>query len=163
MLLGVEAGYAVWAEIEQPKAMKVDQSCLHSEPIPYVMDEPGDIGSLMQAMCHDEESSDGNRPRAARVRVSGLGFNSGLVVDLSVTGAKLWLRRPWAIGETRELTLQGHGQVTVAVRVVWSRRIGFLKHVVGVSFDDVTVEKRKDLARLARLHCVTQSQLAGAA
>lgn len=94
-----------------------------------------------------------NRRQGGRVHTSGLTSNRGVVIDLSQLGARLQTRLAWREGETRTIMLRGADlSVRALARCVWVRRDGFMKHVVGLSFEQLSNETTFGLQELVRTY-----------
>lgn len=94
--------------------------------------------------------------RAGRVDCEHLRCESGVVLDLSRTGARLRLRR-WgrpAAGQKQCLTLQTYegALLPLPCRVAWSRRVFLRKIEVGVEFLDLTEQQSAALSKIAMMH-----------
>ena len=88
------------------------------------------------------------RRRRGRIEQEGLVSNFGPVLDVSAGGVRILARKVPKGQVTVELIGLG-GCFTLRGRVVWSQRIGLLKHDIGIEFDDVTPEMARHLTRLA--------------
>ncbi|MEX2217818.1 MAG: PilZ domain-containing protein [Phycisphaerales bacterium] len=98
-------------------------------------------------------SFEDNARQHGRVRCHAIQSSLGEILDLSATGARIRRRKrlPQADGSTVNIEIQGlDGAVRVLGRVIWSRRLGFFKHEIGVVFEDISPEVRKALTTIAR-------------
>ncbi len=86
-----------------------------------------------------------------RVPQELLTCNLGPVIDLSSGGMRVLATRPRA--GTFDIRLQG-GDLNLALhaRVAWTRRLGFRRHEVGLSFVDLDEDVGKVLARISTDH-----------
>ncbi|MEO0965014.1 MAG: PilZ domain-containing protein [Planctomycetota bacterium] len=86
-----------------------------------------------------------------RVRVPDLSSPFGEVVDLSLSGMKVFRKggNPPAIGDRLEATLEhGLGSVAVTAEVVWVEDVGLRRRLIGCRFVDPTAEQEATLGRL---------------
>lgn len=94
-----------------------------------------------------------DRRDCGRLRIEQLTCELGHVVNLSGSGMRV-LAKTSAIdqvGETLDLTLSGIAQSTdVKCKIVWSKRTGFRKHLVGFTFVDLAEDDRRHLTALAQ-------------
>jgi hypothetical protein len=91
------------------------------------------------------------RRSSGRQRLEALRCNLGPVLDLSAGGMRVLSKRSRS-GELL-VTLRSFGRkVTVAAKVAWSRRIGFRRHLVGLSFTNVNPDSIKALNQLSCDH-----------
>lgn len=97
--------------------------------------------------------SPAERRRDRRLRVKGLVCNRGQVVDLSARGMRVRTFRRWPEGHARSLTVvDGRDAIPVTARCVWCRQESMFTHVVGLAFEDVTVEQTARLHAIAERH-----------
>ena len=93
-----------------------------------------------------------DRRNAGRVSVSStVRCSLGDILDLSATGLRLLSHRSLC-GEVRFALLAPGLGVQLTGEVVWSRREGFRRHVVGVRFLDVDAHAAAILTRIASEH-----------
>jgi hypothetical protein len=98
-------------------------------------------------------SRDDDRRTCGRLRTEQLETDLGRVVNLSGSGMGVLSRQSLAdrVGETLEITLTAlDEETTVRATIIWARRIGFRKHLTGLSFDDLAEDDRAWLTDLAR-------------
>lgn len=98
-------------------------------------------------------SRDDDRRTCGRLRTEQLQTDLGQVVNLSGSGMRVLARqsRLERLGETLDITIAGLGErITVRATIVWSRRIGFRRHVLGFRFADLPQRERSRLTELAR-------------
>ena len=83
-----------------------------------------------------QRSAELERRRDVRLRQESLQSNLGPVIDLSRSGVRVRCRR--RLRGTVDLTLFSRTgpHLEVKARVVWSKRLGFRKHVAGLEFID---------------------------
>jgi hypothetical protein len=93
-----------------------------------------------------------NKRRHGRVNCQEVTSSMGAVLDLSASGMRIQTRRkPPDQGEILDLTVTGtEGPCLFRVKVMWAKKLGFMKHEIGFTFVDVTPENRQMLASLAR-------------
>src|SRR5690348_4425909 len=92
-----------------------------------------------------------NARRHGRVRCADIQSSLGEVVDLSHSGARIKRKRRLGAGDGSMVNLEIDGldgPIRVLARVVWTRRIGFFHHEVGVLFEDVSPEIRRALVTI---------------
>jgi hypothetical protein len=87
------------------------------------------------------------------VRCESIYCSLGEIVDLSAAGARI--RRKRRLGTDRRsmvnIEIDGlDGTIRVLARVVWTRRLGFFRHELGVLFEDVSPAVRRALVQIAR-------------
>ncbi len=97
-------------------------------------------------------------PREGR-RVPGrltqeqLGSSLGPVLDLSTGGMRVLATRPPPAEETLVVRLlSGTVCLDLACRVAWSRRLGFRRHEVGLTFCDLDGDVVRMLSRISLDH-----------
>ena len=94
-----------------------------------------------------------NARKHGRVRCESIESNLGEIRDLSASGARLRRRKRLSVGAGAMVNLEIEGldgPVRVLARVVWTRRLGFFRHEVGVLFEDVAPPVRRALVDIAR-------------
>ncbi|MFU8829895.1 MAG: PilZ domain-containing protein [Phycisphaerales bacterium] len=107
-------------------------------------------GDDMDLLPHSPTLLDDRESR----RVSGsavakLLCNSGRVIDVSTRGMRLQSRRKWKTGQRRLITLcEADLCVRVEAECVWCRKIGTLKHTVGLAFTTVSPESAELLSQI---------------
>lgn len=95
-----------------------------------------------------EREHRGNR-RAGGQSVVGLSCNLGRVIDVSTRGMRLDSRRKWKPGQRRLVTLcEGELCVQVEAECVWCRKLGMLKHTVGLAFTTVSPQSAELLGQI---------------
>lgn len=88
-------------------------------------------------------------PRVSGICLNELLCNAGRVVDVSTRGMRLQSRRRWKPGQRRTITLiEGSVVVQVEAECVWCRKIGTLRHTIGLAFTTVTPDSAKLLAEI---------------
>lgn len=95
--------------------------------------------------------------RAARVHCEDLTSNLGPVIDLSLSGARVFYRglSRWAEGTPVRLQLCGYGnRAVVSARIARRRRLGFLTSELGIQFVDLDAPTREVITELVRCHSV---------
>ncbi len=95
-----------------------------------------------------EAASVSERRRSARLKQRSLESSLGPVIDLSRTGLCVYCTRK--LRGTVEVTLFSRNgpHLQVLANVVWSRRIGFRKHIAGLEFVDTSPNAVRELARI---------------
>lgn len=98
-----------------------------------------------------------NRRASGRLMVSrDVRCNLGEVVDLSISGMRL-LGSKATCGEVG-LSLVAPGfSIRLKAEVVWSKRLGFRRHMLGVRFLDVDPYSSALLTRIASEHRVSRA------
>lgn len=87
--------------------------------------------------------------RVSGSAVAKLLCNSGRVIDVSTRGMRLQSRRKWKTGQRRLITLcEADLCVRVEAECVWCRKIGTLKHTVGLAFTTVSPESAELLSQI---------------
>jgi hypothetical protein len=101
------------------------------------------------AICSAPDHETRNAPRVSGAVVRELSCNMGRVVDVSTRGMRLQSRRKWKAGQRRVVTLC---EDTLCVRVeaecVWCRKVGALKHTIGLAFTTVSPESAELLSQI---------------
>jgi hypothetical protein len=98
-----------------------------------------------------------DRRVALRQPMDALQCDRGEILDLSKTGARLRTRWAWREGRTRPLTIIANEfVVNLHARCVWSVKDGFLKHTIGLHFEDITPAKQEKLAQIAQQFAVRE-------
>ena len=88
-----------------------------------------------------------------RVRCHLTESTLGTVLDLSCSGIRVELRsRPrMHPGDTGDIAIYAPSTTfAVRVRVMWSRRIGWKRHQVGLRFEELTEEVRNEILAVCR-------------
>lgn len=94
------------------------------------------------------------RRESERLRQRGVKCNLGAVLDISPTGMRMLSTS--ALEGQVSITLDGgDAQVTLHAAVVWSRRLGFRRHMAGLRFADVDAAEAELLMRIAAAHQTT--------
>jgi hypothetical protein len=103
---------------------------------------------------HIEPPADGgsNRRARGRIHVSHDVISSlGPVVDLSAEGMRVLSNK--ALCGCVDATIAAPGlQVKVPAEIVWSKRVGFRQHLLGIRFLEVEAEAASCLSRIASEH-----------
>lgn len=101
------------------------------------------------AICSTPDRDTRDSRRVSGIAVRELSCNMGRVVDVSTRGMRLQSRRKWKTGQRRMVTLC---EDTLCVRVeaecVWCRKVGALKHTVGLAFTTVSPESAELLSQI---------------
>ena len=93
----------------------------------------------------------GNQRRAGRFRIEGRSCELGKIEDISARGMRCRARSGRA-PDGRLLTVllpTDHGPVEATVRLIWTRKFGMFKRVVGVEFVDANEDVRRAAMQLA--------------
>jgi hypothetical protein len=102
---------------------------------------------------HDEQPPQDHTPRrGGRLLQESLTCSLGVVVDMSVTGAKIRCRLGSRPAEGKKAIVEmstDSGDVRLQARVVWTRLCGILRWEAGVEFVDVTDEDTRKLTEIA--------------
>lgn len=109
----------------------------------------------------DERAEPQTYPRLPQ---EGLHSNLGRVLDLSLDGMRIVSARVPPEDEPVEVELRDpDGEVCLKARVVWSRRVGFRRHEIGMRFLDMTRELAAKLTRVSLNHRVPTTLANGSA
>jgi len=104
----------------------------------------------------DEHSQDSEQRRPGRVPCERLSCQSGKVLDISRTGARLRIRsvRQPHKGEARQLVFNAvMGESSpFPCHIAWVRRVVWARYEVGVEFGELNETQREELAEIARVH-----------
>ncbi|MDY7109039.1 MAG: PilZ domain-containing protein [Planctomycetota bacterium] len=102
------------------------------------------------------EAAGGGGPQTyPRLPQEGLHSNLGRVLDLSLDGMRIVSVRVPPEDEPVDVVLRDpDGRVKLKARVVWSRRVGFRRHEIGLRFLEVTRELASELTRVSLNHRV---------
>lgn len=101
------------------------------------------------AVCCPAESSQRQSRRVSGLCIHSLVCNAGRVVDVSTRGMRIQSLRKWKPGQRRLVTLiEGSLVVRVEAECVWCRKIGTLKHTVGLAFTTVSPESAELLSQI---------------
>lgn len=95
--------------------------------------------------------------RAARVHCEDLTTNLGPVLDLSLSGARIFYRglSRWTEGTPVQLGISGYGsRAVVSARIARRRRLGFLATELGIQFVDLDASTRQLISEFVRCHSV---------
>ena len=92
-----------------------------------------------------------DRRTRGRVRQQGVMSNAGVVIDLSGGGVRVLSTHP--LEGKLQLTISCESDtVTVNAEVVWSKRVGFRRHVAGLRFIDLDEAGLRIVSRIAATH-----------
>jgi hypothetical protein len=109
------------------------------------------------SLCEGLESDGRNRRGAGRLMVSrDVRCNLGDVIDLSITGMRV-LASKATCGVVGLSVIAPGFSVRLKGDVVWSKRLGFRKHMLGVQFLDVDPYASALLTRIASEHRVSRA------
>lgn len=100
-----------------------------------------------------EELTAPNKRRFGRFVSRRVSCSLGRVLDLSAKGLRLQRRGGRRIKPDQSLpvTLRGLGmELRIRARVIWSERVGLMRHEVGLEFEDIPPETMPKLAQLAQ-------------
>ncbi len=101
------------------------------------------------ALCGDRYAEDRTSPRVSGICLNELLCNAGRVVDVSTRGMRLQSWRRWKPGQRRSITLiEGSVVVRVEAECVWCRKIGTMRHTIGLAFTTVTPDSAKLLGEI---------------
>lgn len=88
-------------------------------------------------------------PRVSGVCLRELLCSAGRVVDVSTRGMRIQCRRRWKPGQKRTITLiEGSMLVRVEAESVWCRKVGTMRHTVGLAFTTVSPESAELLSQI---------------
>lgn len=91
------------------------------------------------------------RRTRGRVLQQGVVCSLGIVLDLSAGGMRILSTRSYQ-GVLEVNVRTEYDQVIVQGEIMWSRRAGFRRHLVGLQFLNMQGETREQLARIASSH-----------
>lgn len=80
----------------------------------------------------------------------------GVVIDLSASGMRVLATRRHR-GELAITVQTAHEAVPLLAMVVWSRRVGFRRHMIGMRFMDVEADAVALLSQIAASHRILQA------
>jgi len=94
-------------------------------------------------------ASEAERRRHGRFRQDGLQSSLGPVLDISASGIRLMSRR--RVNGVIEVVLKSESglELKVSGRVVWCRREGFRRHLVGLELVELSSAKQRLLTRIS--------------
>jgi hypothetical protein len=102
-------------------------------------------------LMHEQERKETDDRCAPRFRIKALRTNFGPVIDMSTTGLRVLARRaPRANRLAVKLKSPDGTVIALDCQVVWVRRIGFLKHVLGLCILDDDAELHERLIEVYR-------------
>lgn len=116
---------------------------------------------MVKNMCADHDVPDHDsdtspqasgrgRRRFGRVRQQGLYCNLGEIVDICADGVRIRTSHKVARGTLHSIRLKGFPLPgPLCGMVVWSKRLGFFKHEIGMHFDQTTPEVINQLTTIA--------------
>lgn len=120
-------------------------------------DSRADTAVVMECPGHSIWLDDSERPenhrRHGRVKCQHVGCTLGTVLDLSASGLRIrGSGQPRVVtGDTFTMTIQTlEGPMLAPVKVAWTRRLGWRKQEIGVTFMEVGPALSRALASLAR-------------
>jgi hypothetical protein len=97
----------------------------------------------------DDLARERSGPRVSGLCLNELLCNAGRVVDVSTRGMRLQSWRRWKPGQRRSITLiEGSAVVRVEAECVWCRKIGTMRHTIGLAFTTVSPESAKLLGEI---------------
>lgn len=95
-----------------------------------------------------QQATEHDRRRHGRVRPVAVYSDAGRVLDMSAGGMRVMSRRRLK-GETEFIICnESKIPINVRARVVWTKRVGFRKHVVGLEFVDLQPAVARQLASM---------------
>jgi hypothetical protein len=96
------------------------------------------------------------RRKCGRLELEGLKCTLGTVADLSASGMRVIGRA--VPKETIEVRIVSREvDFVVGVSPVWSRKVGFMRHEMGLEFVDLDEETRRCLTQLATVHRIRRA------
>lgn len=101
----------------------------------------------------DANAAGAQQRRCGRVICQETMCSLGQILDLSATGARVQCSGKPGVEPGMNIAVQVQtldGPVDVGARVVWVRKAGWRKHLIGLQFVQVSDGARAALARLAR-------------
>lgn len=127
---------------------------------------------ILMALHHDRDESNAtdsvqHRRRFGRLKQQGLSCNLGEILDVCGEGVRIrsWRKRSTNTLVTIRLTSYPLPGKLLGV-VMWSKRIGFFKHDVGIQFHDAdpeTVRRLSSIAGCAGTRRITSEDMSRAA
>jgi hypothetical protein len=97
--------------------------------------------------------NDKNARKCGRVRCQLTHCDLGEILDLSVTGMRVACRKKPAadVGATLSVIIDGHeDKFDVTGKLVWKKKVGWFKWIIGVEFEELMPGAKKGLTLLAR-------------
>lgn len=119
--------------------------------------DPADAAARSERGDSTVNEAAGSRRRFGRVRIENLSCSLGTVIDLSAGGMRVITSRISAkkAGETIPVELSStRHSVRILAEVMWGKRIGFRKHIVGLRFLNVSDEDRRRIGTIARAYAI---------
>lgn len=106
---------------------------------------------VADVLSRQSADSGAERRRSGRVRITtGVQCNLGEVLDISGTGLRLLARK--AMCGVADITLLAPGiGVRLPSEIMWSKRLGFRKHLLGVRFLEVDAGTADVLRQIAAM------------
>lgn len=116
-------------------------------------DQRFEISLTAELRCDGPEH--GETHTYPRLPQEGLESNFGRVIDLSIDGMRITCSKVPPEDEVLDVELKDpDGVVSLKAQLVWSRRVGFRRHEVGLRFIEVTRALAADLTRVSLNHRV---------
>jgi len=105
-----------------------------------------------------ERAEDDNQRRHGRIRCRQTSCCAGEVLDLSASGMRIKRRGKalMAVDDTFVITIKSPDDsmpLSISTRVIWIKREGFRKHLIGLAFIDLDSTTATRLAEVARNAC----------
>ena len=106
----------------------------------------------------DPRSSDSwsNRRSAGRVLQQGVACDLGPVLDISAGGMRILSTRSRK-GRVQISLMSSESKMSLVAQAVWSVRIGFRRHLIGLQFQDLDDAAQQRLASIAMRHRIKQA------
>lgn len=103
------------------------------------------------------EGSDGTQQRkCGRLELEGLTCSLGTVADLSASGMRV-IGRAVPKEAIQVRILSRVGEFVFVVNPVWSHKVGFMRHEMGLEFVDLDDETRQRLTQLVTVHRIRRA------
>lgn len=102
---------------------------------------------------HESGSADhwANRRSAGRIFQQGVACDLGPVIDISAGGMRILSTRPRK-GIVRLSLMSSEAKIALLAQAVWTVRIGFRRHLVGLQFQNLDEETTRRLIGIAMRH-----------
>lgn len=113
---------------------------------------PKFISNPMKLMAVHSDQRQSGRLDVKGIDSATLGQSLGEILNLSAAGILILRRKKLQLGEYERLLVRlshNENEVEVYVRIAWSKRIGFRKHLFGLSFNDLNERDQMTLNRIA--------------
>lgn len=110
------------------------------------------ISNPMKLMAVHNDQRRSGRLDVKGIDSASLGQSLGEILNLSTAGILILRRKKLQLGEYERLLVRltyNDYEVEVYVRIAWSKRIGFRKHLFGLSFNELNERDQMILNKIA--------------